>query len=159
MEAFNYLSGCCDMSTLSTCGIKRTATLAQTLAALLTLAWHRQQFVLSQCQQGSQCLEGASEVFQDVVPSEAEALSRHKVFEHFRNSCHAIWTCCKEQTATLAQILCWHCLVVRKDIPQRRWWWRMRRNVINMDNWLILSLIDELVARTVTSHEMSSPPS
>ena len=29
--------------------------------------------MLSQCQQGSQCLEGASEVFQHVVPSEAEA--------------------------------------------------------------------------------------
>ena len=28
--------------------------------------------MLSQCQQGSQCLEGASEVFLDVVPSEAE---------------------------------------------------------------------------------------
>ena len=67
-----------------------------------------------------------SEVFQDVVPSQAEALSRHKVFEHFHsmlqhfglwNSCYAIWTCSKERTATLAQTLAalltlaWHKLL------------------------------------------------
>ena len=40
-----------------TCCKGRTATLAQTLAALLTLAWHK-LFAPSQRQQGSQCLQG-----------------------------------------------------------------------------------------------------